>query len=432
MEAARDRLVDRVHAHRHVGGGHDDRHALRRVFRIGRHVLLGKILGRPLPCPGRALDQFPFVAEEHVEVAVVPLRRVRRPGAFDATGDRIAPLAAAESADPAKPHLLERRGFRLGADVCCVTGTMGLAEGVTARRQRDRLLVVHRHAGEGLADIATRGDRVRLAVGPLRVHVDQAHLHRRERFFEFALAAVALVTQPLGFGAPVDVLFGRPDVLPSAAETEGLEAHRFECDVAGENHQVGPRNALSVLLLDRPEQPTRLVEVGVVGPAVERGEALRAGARTAATIRSAIGAGAVPGHADEQAAVVAVVGRPPVLRGRHQCVEVLLDRRKVESGERLGIVEGLAHRVRQGRMLMEDAQIELVRPPVAIRRAAGSRSGERAVHDRAFALGFDIIAFHVSSPVVVPPPGPGIACHGAGNSLSAQAVRPADGPFATV
>jgi hypothetical protein len=45
-------------------------------------------------------------------------------------------------------------------------------------------------------------------------------------------------------------------------------------DVAGEDHQVGPGDLVAVLLLDRPEQAARLVEVAVVRPAVERREAL--------------------------------------------------------------------------------------------------------------------------------------------------------------
>ena len=103
---------------------------------------------------------------------------------------------------------------------------------------------------------------------------------------------------------------------PAAAEAERLEAHRLQGDVAGEDHQVGPRDLPAVLLLDRPEQAAGLVEVRVVGPAVERGEALRAGAGAAAAVVDAVGAGAVPRHADEERAVVAVVGRPPVLRRR--------------------------------------------------------------------------------------------------------------------
>ncbi len=41
-----------------------------------------------------------------------------------------------------------------------------LAEGVPAGDERDRLFVVHGHAGEGLADVAAGGDRDRLPFGP--------------------------------------------------------------------------------------------------------------------------------------------------------------------------------------------------------------------------------------------------------------------------
>ena len=100
----------------------------------------------------------------------------------------------------------------------------------------------------------------------------------------------------------------------------------------------------------------------------------------AAAVAGAIGAGAVPGHADEQAAVVAVVGRPPFLRILHQLVEVFLDGRQIELLELLGIVEVLAHGVGLVRMLPQDVQLQLVRPPVAVRGAA---AGHRPMGHRA-------------------------------------------------
>ena len=109
------------------------------------------------------------------------------------------------------------------------------------------------------------------------------------------------------------------------------EAHRLQRDVAGEDQQVGPGDLLAVLLLDRPQQPAGLVEVRVVGPAVERGEALRAVAAAAAAVLDPVGAGGVPAHPDEQRPVVAVVGRPPVLRRRHDLDEVPLERLDVEA-----------------------------------------------------------------------------------------------------
>src|SRR5262249_19744761 len=143
--------------------------------------------------------------------------------------------------------------------------------------QRHGLFVVHRHAREGLADVPGRRDRIRVAARALRVDVDEAHLHRRERVLEVPLPGVALLAaEPRLLGAPGDVLIGLPDVLATATEAEGLEPHRLQGDVAREDHQIGPRDAAAVLLFDRPEQATRLVQADVVRPTVELREALLA------------------------------------------------------------------------------------------------------------------------------------------------------------
>src|SRR6202023_2519245 len=111
-----------------------------------------------------------------------------------------------------------------------------------------------------------------IAVRSCRIDVDEAHLHGAERLGELAFAPVALVPNPWALGAPLK-FFRLPDVRATAGETERLEAHRFQSDVAGEDHQVGPGELAAVFLLDRPHQTARLVEVGVVRPAVERREA---------------------------------------------------------------------------------------------------------------------------------------------------------------
>ncbi len=197
-------------------------------------------------------------------------------------------------------------------------GAMGLAEGVAAGDQRDGLFVVHAHALEGFADVLRGSDRIGLALRAFGIHVDQAHLHGRERIGEIAIAGIALIaSEPRRFLAPIDVLVRLPDIGAAAAEAEGLEAHRLERDVAGEDQQVGPRDLLAVLLLDRPQQPARLVEIAVVRPAVQRRVALLAPAAAAAAIADAIGAGRVPRHADEQRSVVTEVRRPPRLRVGH-------------------------------------------------------------------------------------------------------------------
>src|SRR5436190_18641079 len=129
---------------------------------------------------------------------------------------------------------------------------MGLAEGMPARNQRNCFLVVHRHAAERLTDVPRRSDWIGLSVRPFRIHVDQAHLDRAKRIRQLTIAAVAVVIQPLAFRSP-EKLLRFPYVLAPAAETESLEAHRFQRDVSGENHEVSPRDFPAILLLDRPE-----------------------------------------------------------------------------------------------------------------------------------------------------------------------------------
>src|SRR5688572_3065458 len=75
------------------------------------------------------------------------------------------------------------------------------------------------------------------------------------------------------------------------------------------------------------------------------------------------------------------VGRPPLLRVRHQRREILLQRRVVEVVEFLLVVEVLAHRIRLRGVLMEQLDPQLLRPPVAIRPAGsqGSAMFERAL-----------------------------------------------------
>ena len=241
-------------------------------------------------------------------------------------------------------------------------GAVRLAEGVATGDERHRLLVVHRHATKGLADVLRGRQRIRIAVRALGIHVDQAHLHGRQRVLQHPVAAVALVGQPLLLGPPVDQV-RLPVVLAPTGEAEGLEAHGLQRDIAGQDHQIGPGDLLTVLLLDRPEQSPRLVEVGVVRPAVERLESLLTAAGAAAPVSHTVGAGAVPGHPDEERSVVAVVGRPPVLRRRQDLLDVLLDGVEVEACERLGVVELLAQRVGLGGVLPKWREVELVRPP---------------------------------------------------------------------
>ena len=143
--------------------------------------------------------------------------------------------------------MLDIGPFRFGTLVTLFGGAVGLAEGVSTGDQRNRFLVVHCHAAERLADVPGRRHRVRIAVRPFRVDVDQAHLDGAERNLQIPVAAIALVVEPSLFRSPVDVLVGRPDVGAAAAEAVGLEAHRLERPVAGEDQQIGPRDLAAVI-----------------------------------------------------------------------------------------------------------------------------------------------------------------------------------------
>src|SRR5439155_3648764 len=262
------------------------------------------ILRSPLMRAGRALRQFPFVAEQVLEEVVAPLRGRFGPRDLQTAGDRITAFARAEGAPPAQPLLLDAAPFGISPHIRLKAGAVGLAKGVTTRDERHRLFVVHGHARERLANIPGRRDRIRIAVRALRVDVDQPHLNGAERTLEIPVAGVALVTQPLVLRTPAD-LVRLPDVRTPAGKPEGLEPHRFQRDVARQDQEVGPGKLPAILLLDRPEQSARLVEADVVGPAVEGREALLAGAGAAAAVGDAVRAGAVPGHANQQWSVVA-------------------------------------------------------------------------------------------------------------------------------
>ena len=331
------------------------------IGHIGRRVL-----GDPLVGTRRALHEFPFVFEEVFQIRIAPLRGRLGPCDFESARDGIGTLAGFVGTFPAEALEFDGSGLGLGADIFCVAGAMAFSKGVAACDEGDGFLVVHRHAGEGLADVARGGERVGVAVGALGVDIDEPHLDCGEGVLEFAVAGVAAVFQPLFFGAPVDVLLGFPDVGAAAGEAEWFESHRLERDIAREDHQVGPGDFAAVFLFDGPEEAARLVEVGVVGPAVERGEALAAISAAAAAVAGAVGAGAVPCHPDEEWSVVAEVGGPPVLRIGHECGEVFLQRGVVEAGEFARVVEAGVHGVRLHGVLVEDVEVEGVRPPISI------------------------------------------------------------------
>ena len=89
----------------------------------------------------------------------------------------------------------------------------------------------------------------------------------------------------------------------------------------------------------------------------------------------------MPSQTDEQAAVVAEVGGPPVLRVVHERVQIGDHGVEIESLELRGIVERFAHRVGARGVLVEPFQAQIVGPPVAVVSLAST------MRHRAFACG---------------------------------------------
>ncbi len=75
VEAPRDLFVGRVEPQREVRGQHGRRVTLRRVVGVRHRACARAVLRLPLMRAGRALGQFPFVAEQVLEEVVAPLRR---------------------------------------------------------------------------------------------------------------------------------------------------------------------------------------------------------------------------------------------------------------------------------------------------------------------------------------------------------------------
>ena len=326
------------------------------------------------------------MVEQHVEIAVVPAGGVGRPGAFETAGHAVAAQAAFDVVHPAQALLCQIGPLGGRTQVGGIAVAVALADRMAASGQGDGLLIVHCHAGEGHAHVVGGLERIGLAIHAFRIDVDQAHHHRGQGIFQVALAGItgafaAAGRQPLLLGTPVDVLFRMPDVLAAKGETVGLQPHGFIGDIAGEDDQVRPTELVAVLFLDGPQQPARLVQVGVIRPAIDGGEALIARTGATATVGDAIGARGMPGHADHQTAIVTPVGWPPVLAVGHQIGQVLLDRGEVEFLHLFTVVETGTHGVGLAVVLMQDVEIQRLWPPVHVR---GTNGRVTTMHHRAF------------------------------------------------
>src|ERR1035437_4982589 len=95
-------LVARVKSQSEVRRQYGHRVLLGGIVRIRHRALRSSALGLPLLSSSRALRQLPVILEQIVQILNVPLRRVRRPRAFQATGDRIYADAVAKAVLPAQ------------------------------------------------------------------------------------------------------------------------------------------------------------------------------------------------------------------------------------------------------------------------------------------------------------------------------------------
>src|SRR5262249_47317001 len=142
------------------------RRDLLRLVVCRRHGALACAVFRlPLLRTRRARRQLPLVLEEVLEEVVAPLRWRRRPGDFETAGDRVSSHAGLIAALPAEALLFEVAALRFLADMLVSRcRAVRLAERVSTGNERNRLLVVHRHATEGLTNVACSLDWIRVAV----------------------------------------------------------------------------------------------------------------------------------------------------------------------------------------------------------------------------------------------------------------------------
>ena len=257
------------------------------------------------------------------------------------------------------------------AQVGSIPVTVRLADSVATGSQRDGFFIVHRHPGKCLPDLSSGSERIWYPVYPLRVDIDEPHLNSGQRVFHrrrVCYVAVAVVTgrQPLFLRTPVGVLLRVPKIWATKSETKSLEPHRLVGNISGQNHQVCPAEFVAVFLFNRPQQTAGLVEVCVVWPRVQRGEALGATSPTTPAISGAVGTSRVPGHTNHQAAIVAPVGWPPVLAGGHKLVQVFFESIDVKFLDLFAVVKVCAQRVSFCVVLVQNIKIEGVRPPFHI------------------------------------------------------------------
>mmetsp|Transcript_122567 Transcript_122567/g.357927 ORF Transcript_122567/g.357927 Transcript_122567/m.357927 type:complete len:280 (-) Transcript_122567:236-1075(-) len=279
------------------------------------------MLDPPLPVATWTKVLLPSAAQQHTEKLVVPLAGVCCPWPFHAAGEGVLALASATLADPGMRGIL-RRWLPWAQRACA----MCFAERVATSDECDCLAVVHAHPAKGISDVMRTACRIGVR-RPLAiitednrsfgVEVDQPHSGAAEGLRAQAVHLARGQLLLLWAGAQIQAIraIGRVQT-PCAIFGDGA-THALDGCSSRESEEVTPAQAVPVLLLDRPEEGPCLVQVRVIGPAPLRFKALAAAGAAPMAVRVAVGARAVPGQADEEGAIVAIVRRPAVLRVRH-------------------------------------------------------------------------------------------------------------------
>ena len=178
QEAPRDLFVSRVEPQGEVRGQHGGRDSLRGVVRMRHGAGASAVLRLPLMRAGRALREFPLVAEQVLEVVVAPLRRRRGPGDFQAAGDRVSALAGAEFVRPAQALLVDARPLRAPAprlDSAAAPWVLPKVWPPAMSATVSSSFIAMRLKVSRISRAAAIGSG--LPFGPSRVDVNQPHLH---------------------------------------------------------------------------------------------------------------------------------------------------------------------------------------------------------------------------------------------------------------
>ena len=259
-----NRAIGRIHLHGHIGIGHDGHGALAGVRGINRHIFFFDIHRLPLPGTCGRFLQRPIIAKQQLEIAHVPFCGFGRPGAFQPRCYRIGCFATQIRVHPAQALVFDLGAFGFGPQRSGIAIAMGLAHGVAATGKRCGFFIVHRHARKGFAHLLGGFQRVGFAVHTLGVHIDQAHLHSRQRVFHgVGLGHVFIARvrgrQPFALGPPIGVFFGVPDIFAPERKAIGFQPHVFISHGACQQNQVCPRDLVAVFLFQRPQQAAGFV-----------------------------------------------------------------------------------------------------------------------------------------------------------------------------